>query len=190
MKRSYKVKRGAIIFAILMIGLVLIGCGVPQDVQNELSQLRTEKANSEKERANLGQQVEQLNKTIQELKTAATKCPKNPTYDELINFLKDDTTDKLWTTYQDHMVLGNMLIVNALRKGIGPGFRVAIDIKAGQTWGFVGFDTRDRGVVYILTPLDKVVKLEVGKNYAELNGFSSAEIGNVDSTILAIREVR
>ena len=46
-------KRIIMVLAVLMIGLLLIGCGVPQEVQDELNQLRSEQATWQKDQTEI-----------------------------------------------------------------------------------------------------------------------------------------
>ncbi len=142
-------KKSVVVLMLFMLGVLLIGCGIPQDVQNELKQLREEN---------------------QGLKAEMSKIPKNPTYDELIRFLKEDQTDKLWPPPAgEHLEMAHQLLKSAAKSGIGGSLAIAM-IK-NQYWFFAAFKTTDRGTIYVLAALDGAVKLEEGKDYYKINNF-------------------
>ena len=143
-------KKIAVALTLLMLVGLLIGCGgIPQDVQNELNQLRAEN---------------------QGLKAELAKVPKSPTYDGLVKFLKEDPTEKLWPPPAgEHLEMANKLLKAAGKSGIEGSLAIAT-IK-NQYWFFAAFKTTDRGTVYVLAALDGMVKLEEGKDYYKINNF-------------------
>jgi|Deesub1362B_J571_1020462.scaffolds.fasta_scaffold00774_18 hypothetical protein len=74
----------------------------------------------------------------------------NPTYDELISFLREDSTDKQF--YDDYTFVcsdfAEMLHNNAEANGIRAGF-VAIDIVEREPHAINVFNTVDRGLVFV-----------------------------------------
>lgn len=189
------------IVMLMIIGLLLlVGCSIPQEVQDELEkleqlriekeqwvkwepelkQLRQEKENWEKiEKPDLEQQISDLETQLAE----QVKPLKDPTHDELLTFLVVDQTDELWPPpLGGHLEMTFQLLKNAAEKGIR-GFPVIVLAKSKQYWYFTGFRTTDRGLVYILSSRDRAVRLEEGKDYRKINNLSPSKI---DSTIVKI----
>ena len=151
---------------VLMVGILLFtGCiGIPQEVQDELSQLRDESQQWEEvEKLNLEGQISDLNDQLAEV-------PHDPTYEELMAFMKEDKTDTdwYWLGAPDYV---QVFLQNAREAGI-QGHLVTIWIKARRSWFFAGFYCTDRkDWVFIVPAFDKEVRLEKGGKYHELNGF-------------------
>ena len=176
---------------VLMVGILLFtGCvGIPQEVQDELSQLSAEKKQWEEvEKPALEGQIAGLNDQLAEV-------PHDPTYDELMEFMREDRTDTDWYWYNapDYV---QVFLQNAREAGI-QGYLVIVSIKAGRSWFFAGFYCTDRkDWVFIVPAFDKEVKLEKGKKYHELNGFhffgkyqelfNDSPVYEIDDTIMDI----
>lgn len=188
----------SITLAVLLAGLVALpGCGVSQAELDEYKALVAEQSDTIEEQA---AQIQSQNTTIEEktaqieaLKTEIveleneraedSEAPKDPTYMELLEFMREDETEKMWyEDYPMHDMLARIFLENAREKGIR-GYSVTILIGEGQIWYFTGFETTDKGWIYILPAIDREVKLEVGKRYHVLNDFSPF---GVDDTILKI----
>ena len=165
---------------VLMVGILLFtGCvGIPQEVQDELSQLRAEKKQWEEvEKPALEGQIAGLNDQLAEV-------PHDPTYDELMEFMARDKTNECDFTGHDRYAA--VFLNNARNEAGIQGYAVTIWIMAKQTWFFTGFYCTDRkDWVFILPAIDQEVKLEKWEKFHEINSFSSSFEG--DDTIEYIR---
>lgn len=180
-------KKIAIALSILIVVLLLVGCGIPQDVQDELHQLRSDVDRLGNEKENCDGEREQLNETVKSLEAELAESKealRNPTYDELMNFLKEDRTEAIRPPTGGHLDMAHTFLRSASVKGI-IGFLVMILIQSDEVWYFTGFETSDRGTVYILPAMDQEVKLVEGQDYAKANKFN---ITRVDTTIVKIWE--
>ena len=96
---------------------------------------------------------------------------KDPTYDELVSFIKSDKTDK--KRYTNSYVCSDFAEAvhnNAEKAGIKAGW-VTIDFKAGAGHACNAFNTKDKGIVYIdctgmpgknKGPCDKIITIKKG----------------------------
>lgn len=155
-------------------------------LQDELKQAKSENEGLEAQVTRLQSELnaksaqaaeaDQLKAQIAELQAELAEFPKDPSYDELMEFMAQDKTDEAgYDRYKSILVF----LRNARNAGI-QGYVVTIWIKEGQNWYFTGFNTTDQGWVYLVTPLDLEVKLEVGEEYHKLNNFDPF---GVDDTI-------
>ncbi len=176
----------SIVLAVLLMGLVALpGCS-----EAELDECKALVAEQNATIEEQTAQIQSQNATIERLETEIGKAEseraevpedsKGPSYDELIEFMREDETEKL--EYPGHDMYAQVFLENAEEKGIR-GCLVTIRIKEGQTWFFTGFETTDKGWVYILPADDQEVKLEVGKKCNELNNFPDP---GIDDTIVEI----
>lgn len=146
----------------------------------------------EEENAQLQKEIEELLETeigkTENERAEDSEAPKDPTYMELLEFMWADITNEKeylvpGTTNQwNHLQYALDFLRNAEAKGIR-GYPVTIWIEEGETWFFTGFETTDKGWVYILPAIEREVKLEVDKEYHQLNNFSPF---GVDDTIVEI----
>lgn len=187
-----------VLAAIMIAGIFLVGCGVPSEVQQQLtqlqtenSQLKTEKAQWQAEKAELEKKVADLNAQVARL---TQKALKDPTYAEAAAFIKEDKTNSEVT--RDHGLATILVVENARKQGINCSWVVA-RLKGGGDFGpsgvgynFVGFNTTDRGWIYFCNSgvcADREVKLEVGKRWSDINPGFGAPF--VDDTIISIHHV-
>ena len=103
---------------------------------------------------------------------AAGYLIRDPTYQEALNFVKADQTDKILYDVNTF----NCIDFSAAfkRNAFDAGYRVFfvyIDFKT-ISHSIVAFNTTNEGIVFIEPQYDKVLKVEVGENYSLLNGFS------------------
>lgn len=167
---------------VLMIGLLLCGCGLPQkeadegetaiaraegetDAYQEVGQiLGIPDAKEDEVKARLGELVQLA---------AASKPLRDPTYAEAVDFMKADNTN-IQIPF-DHPLAAIVVVENAAKQGI-KGYWVVAEVPPGS-WGpsgynFVGFNTTDRGWTYFCNSGscgDEEVKLEERKNLYQLN---------------------
>jgi hypothetical protein len=102
----------------------------------------------------------------------------NPTYEEVVTFLKEDKTDELkWTTEHDCTQFAHKTIRNAKQKGIyGCIVTIDMDVPKGNYeysgHDIIAFHTVDAGIVYFEPQTDKQVYMYPGMNYATHLGHS------------------
>jgi|GEM_PF-3044391 len=184
-----------VLAAIMIAGIFLVGCGVPSEVQQQLtqlqtenSQLQTEKAQWQTEKAELEKKIGDLNKQVEEL---AGRALKDPTYTEAVTFIKADKTNE--AVPYDHSLATVLVAENARKQGINC-YKVIARMPGGQNgpigYNFVGFNTTDRGWVYFCTAstcADNEVKIEIGKRISQ----SNPSWGNLgfDDTVISIHHV-
>lgn len=186
-----------VLAAILIAGIFLVGCGVPSEVQQELtqlqtenSQLKTEKTQWQAEKATLEKKVADLNKQLEEL---AGKALKDPSYAEAVAFMKADKTNELVTN--DHSLATVLVAENARKQGINC-YKVIAQTPGGQLgpvgMNFVGFNTTDRGWVYFCTTAicaDNEAKIEIGKKITKSNPSWGWSDPGFDDTVLSIHHL-
>ena len=171
----------SIVLAVLLMGLVVLpGCGVSKAELDECKALVAEQTvQIQSQNATIEEQASQIEELKNEL-AEAPKVPKDPTYMELIEFMWADITDE--EEHWGHDSYAQVFLRRAKERGVR-GYAVTIWLKGYESWFFTGFETTDKGWIYILPAIDREVKLEVGKKYHVLNDFSPF---GVDDTILKI----
>ena len=97
---------------------------------------------------------------------------RNPTYQEMLDFLAHDTTNSKPYLPDQHMCVDFAAEVknNAQAEGIRAAI-VYILNSGGIGHTIVAFDTTDRGLQFVEPQYDRVVKLVVGQSYSEINNF-------------------
>jgi hypothetical protein len=92
---------------------------------------------------------------------------RNPTHDEVLEFIGEDDTDEMEYVEGEFECLDFCMMFrnNAFKKGY-ISYTVWIDFE-GQTFGhsIIGFNTTDRGMIYLDPQLDYFVELGVGVDY-------------------------
>jgi hypothetical protein len=92
---------------------------------------------------------------------------RNPTYDEVQAFIEEDETDEMEYIEGEFECLDFCMMFrnNAFKKGY-ISYTVWIDF-VGQTFGhsIIGFNTTDRGMIYLDPQLDYFVDLQIGIDY-------------------------
>jgi hypothetical protein len=162
-------KRIVVLLTVLLVALLFSGCaqGISQEKydekENALIQCETDKATLTEEKETLTTKVEELGNQLAEL-------PHNPTSAELMGFLAEDKTEE--GNYDSHITYTLLFLKEAAAKKI-QGYPVVVTLITGRVLVFAGFETTDKGWVYILPALDVQVNLEVGKSYREINGGTS-----------------
>jgi len=148
-------------------------------LETQAASLSGELSTKDSQLSQLKTQLTQSEARVAKFEAELAKGPQDPTYDELMEFMAKDETDKEWEKYRDNNVLIVLFLKNARNAGIR-GYIIAVKIKADQYLGFVGFETTDKGWIYIWPALDQIVKLEVGRKYHQLNNTRDP---GVDDTI-------
>jgi len=183
-----------VLAAILIAMIFLVSCGVPSEVQRQLTQLQTEnsqlkaeKAQWQSEKAAIEKEIDDVSKQVAEL---SKKTLRDPTYAEAVAFIKEDRTDSEVTQDNGFGFAAMLVTENARKQGINCSF-VDVRLEAGQDYIFVGFNTTDRGWIYFCNSgvcADREIKLEVGKKWSDLNpGLFSTPA--YDDTIISIHHV-
>ena len=98
---------------------------------------------------------------------------KNPSHQEMREFLAQDTTDSKAYMEWDYVCSDFAAEVN--NNAEAHGIRCAlvyISYTEGYGHTIVAFETRDRGLMFIEPQHDDEVDLVVGKGYAQLNGYN------------------
>jgi len=101
---------------------------------------------------------------------------RNPTYDEVQEFLADEETTSAWE-------INNNAEAQSIRAA-HVAYETAYTATKGKHYELVAFATIDRGLIFVEPPSHKEVKLKIGKRYSELNGYS---LPDYDDTITKIR---
>jgi len=136
---------------LLMVVLTLPGCVPKTELEECQAQLEESQIELNKKDVTIEEKDAQINEqavTIGELRSKADfRVLEDPTYDELMEFLDTDNTDKL--RYPGHDDYAKIFLENAAIHGI-KGHLVTTLITAAQTWFFTGFETTNRGWIYIM----------------------------------------
>lgn len=180
----------SIVSAILLVGLLLPGCFTARideleaqkaDLEGQVAVKDARIAELEEDLEDRDSQIVELEDQAAELEVALAKIPQDPSYDELMTFLRQDCTERGW--YQSHATYTQLFLERAKKKGIR-GYPVAVLLITNRILMFAGFETTDKGWIYILPAIDRKVELEKGKSYRQLNG--SSPFGHGDDTIVEI----
>ena len=184
-------KRIAFFLTVLVIGVLLLtSCGgIPKEVQDELTQLQAKEEQWkvwELELNQLHAEKKQWDKVLmpeltilrQEnpvLKAQLAQIPKDSTFDELTKFIKEDKTDEIPNPFGLHLAWSIMFLENAAKKEIkGHLVVVMMQETPASLWYFTGFQTVDRGFVYVyvgdrLPGGTQIVKLKEGNPASDVN---------------------
>jgi hypothetical protein len=106
----------------------------------------------------------------------------NPTYQEMTEFLAGDKSNDIPYNKDSYICTDytTQLNNNAEKQGLRCAAVYIIYPETGHS--IIGFDTTDRGMIFIEPQYDKEVNLEAGKSYSRSNGFYNPD--NVDDTIV------
>lgn len=97
---------------------------------------------------------------------------RDPTYSEAINFIVVDKTDK--NTYVEGSYVCHDFSYDVKRNAFKAGYRcfyIVIEFKSNLGHAIVGFNTTDKGLLFIEPQYDKVVRVVIGQHYSAPNGF-------------------
>jgi hypothetical protein len=96
---------------------------------------------------------------------------RDPTYQEVLDFVEADQTDKILYDLKSFNCFDFSAAVKKNAFDLGyRAFFVYIEFKV-TSHSVVAFNTTDEGIVFVEPQHDKVLSLEVGENYTSLNGF-------------------
>lgn len=184
-----------IVTVLMVLTIGLVGCGIPQEVQDELNQLRSEKEQWADEKVQWREWEMELNqlrfeneqweedkkigiKLITQLNNQLANIPKNPTYQEVIDFLEVDQTDKNEPIAQLYTTLHSSrdLYENAQKAGMRAGLVTLILGPQSTILNFCAFETTDKGIIYILVESDQIVRIEKGEKFYEANNWDNPPV--------------
>ena len=100
---------------------------------------------------------------------------RNPTYSELMRFLRQDKTDE--NDYVEGVYTCTNFAADLDNNAEAKGFRAAyvyIEYRDGAH-AIVAFETVDEGLKFIEPRFDKVVEVRMGISYAQANGFAKPD---------------
>ncbi len=114
--------------------------------------------------ANLTEATLQIGKLKSQLPTGYFVA--DPTYADVLDFIASDLTDKnaILAPMDAQWDICNDVINNAANQHIRCAF-VFINKVSGTTWGIIGFNTTDKGMVYIEPRTDELVELRAGERF-------------------------
>lgn len=110
---------------------------------------------------------------------------RNPTYAEMKEFLSNDITSHKSYISEEYICTDFAAEVNNNAEAAGIRCATVYINYIGAGHAIVGFETTDKGLIFIEPQYDKEVKLTIGKSYSKLNGFIQRDI--VDDTIRRYR---
>jgi cell division protein FtsB len=188
-----KISLSLIILSIMAM-LAITACGVPAEVQQQLTSLKNEVDQLNSEKTKLNADNKDLENKIAELEKELSSIErplKDPSYSEARAFVLQDTSDKDFPNSYQLAVI--QLIENARQKGIR-AYYIIVTVKGTETWGligmnFIGFNTTDRGWIYFCTSgtcPDQEIKIEIGKKLSDINSWSGLQY---DDTALSIHHI-
>jgi hypothetical protein len=114
---------------------------------------------------------------------------RNPTYKELLDFLRHDKTD-LKPYIKDEFICSDFAAVvniNAELEGIRAAW-VVVFFPPGELYhghAIVAFETTDKGLVFVEPQLDKIAKLVIGESYWQSVGRTRPT--DYDDTVVRIQ---
>jgi len=112
---------------------------------------------------------------------------RDPTYKEAMRFVRNDKTDSMKYDAEDFNCqdFAAMFKSNAFKAGYRC-YYVVIDFIADVGHAFVGFNTTDRGFIYIETQSDRKMSVEIGKPYWDRSIY---ETPDYDDTVIDIDKI-
>jgi len=99
-------------------------------------------------------------------KPIASNCLRNPTFVQLMEFLRQDPCDRCAGNCVDR---ATCLAINIQEAGF-EAYTVLLNDVDGNGHVILGFQTTDKGFVYVEPAYDMVVRVELGKDYAKQLG--------------------
>lgn len=99
---------------------------------------------------------------------------RKPTYEEVVEFLENDETERTeWTRNHDCTQFAHQIIRNAMEQNIyGCVVNIDYDKRNGMGHDIIVFDTVDLGIQYFEPQTDENVYMYVGMDYAGYLGYS------------------
>lgn len=133
------------------------------ELETQVGELRVESDNKSAELVIRDAKIKELGTQITRLQAEVAKIPKDPTHAELKTFLTEDKTNEKKGLFHPEYVRD--LLIAAGEVGI-KGHTILARISGD--YYFAGFNTTDKGWIYIIAATDKEIPLEVGKRLTEL----------------------
>jgi hypothetical protein len=135
-------------------------------MQAELEDVEIELNASKELVESLEDELSNLQVNYARLTTGYGYVLRDPSYQEMTDFLEQDKTDKQEYSESDYVCVdfGADVKANAAKEGLRCAY-VAIEYLGGTGHIIVAFDTSDRGLVYIEPQFDWEVEPEIGRRY-------------------------
>ena len=143
--------------------------------ENETDNLNEELSDVNNQLSDVQQELEQVNQSLQENISEVEKLRAgdkfdmhDPTYNEVANFIASDTTDEIPYNNEtfDCEHFAQLVNNNAENRGMRCAYVTLYFYDTDGGHAIVGFDTIDKGMVYIEPQSDEWVEnLEVGNDY-------------------------
>ncbi|MBN2463560.1 MAG: hypothetical protein JXB43_08205 [Dehalococcoidia bacterium] len=122
-----------------------------------------------------------------EQKISSSYTPRNPTYQEMKNFIAQDTTNS--NKYNEDEYVCTDFAAGVNNNADAAGIRCAIlDIFYPEGYGhtIVAFETTDRGLIFVEPQFDLEVKIIEGQSYSQINGFTPPPRNDIINRFLVI----
>jgi hypothetical protein len=107
---------------------------------------------------------------------------RNPTYNEMRDFLVKDSTSKLPYDQDERICTDFAADVNNNAKKQGINCAIVYILYGETGHSIVAFQTTDRGLIFVEPQYDQEVTLVVGRSYSQINRFRKQD--SVDDTIV------
>ena len=150
------------------------------DTQQDLAQAIIDLGHSQAEAADYAAQLAEVQYLYDNLSQGYSFIANDVTYQEVLDFLAEDTTDS--NTYDainyNCFNFTADVISHALERNIWCGFVYILFEGPDVAHAIVAFNTTDEGIIFIEPQSDRVVKVEVGKHY-----FFTPPIGYDDTVV-------
>jgi hypothetical protein len=113
-------------------------------------------------------------------------CLRDPSYAEATAFLNRDRTDR--NHYDEDSYVCSHFARDVCNNAEAQGWRCAfVELRYSDSGhSIIAFDTIDRGLVYFEPQFDDEVSLEIGRSYAQLNGYATPYFDDVIQDVLVI----
>ena len=110
---------------------------------------------------------------------------RDPTYREVITFLRKDETDE--NKYEEDTYICSHFARDVCNNAEASGLRCAIVLLRypGGGHSLIAFDTIDKGLLFFEPQFDDKVKLVTGKRYSQQNGYEKPDYDdNIDDVLV------
>jgi hypothetical protein len=133
--------------------------------QTELTSTQAELGSMQTEVKTMKEELADLQARYDELASGRGYTIKDPTYKQMMSFIKEDKTDKRQYTKDEYACQNFAMDVcnNAEKKGIRCAYVIIDYLEGGHA--IVAFDTFDRGLIYVEPQSDELVVPVIGKHY-------------------------
>ena len=156
------------ILGILCLGLFLIleyTISELESTKSMLAPMQTELASAQAGLETTKEELNELKVSYNGLLSGHGYTIKDPTYREMMNFIKQDKTDRMQYVEDEYVCQDFAAEVcnNAEEKGIRCAYIIINYPDGGHA--IVAFDTIDRGLIYVEPQHDELVKPVIGEHY-------------------------